>query len=261
MALELVKQDLTEAAMFTAKREPIQWAEVFYKKPVLALRGTFYPITNATIDVLEKALGEFAQSPLVAGETPVALLEMTLRRLNTGEFIDEKDFLERADMLAGLGRPVLISNFLRYHRLVRYLAGYTQRPIALAMGASKLREIFDVSLYNVSEGGILGGLGELFKNPGRLYVHPSLDNKTGALLTAENFAAPAGLEHLYAYLRENGFIEGLQQYNPEVLRIRSEDILNRIKTGDPSWQGLVPPPVVEIIKRDGLCGSGVETRR
>jgi hypothetical protein len=261
MALQLVKQGLTEAAMFTAKREPIQWAEVFYKKPVLAQRGSFYPVTNATIEVLERAQEQFARAPEVAGETPVALMEMTLRHLNTGEFIDEKDFIERADMLAGLGKPVLISNFLRFHRLVGYLAGYTQRPIALAMGASKLREIFDASLYNVSEGGLLGGLGQIFKNPGRIYAHPSMDNGNGAIVTAETFQPPAGLEHLYAYLLTNGFIEGIHNYNKDVLPIRSTDVLQRIKAGDPSWEKLVPAPVVEIIKRDGLCGAGLHRQQ
>ncbi len=43
MALQLVRQDLTEAAMFTAKGEAVQWAEVLYQKPVLVLRGSFHP--------------------------------------------------------------------------------------------------------------------------------------------------------------------------------------------------------------------------
>ena len=160
MALQLVQQGLTEAAMFTARGEAIQWSEVFYKKPVLVQRGSFHPITNATLDVLERAQEQFAQSPRIQGEEPVVLMEMTLRHLRMGEFIDEKDFLARADTLSVLGKTVLISNFLRFHRLAGYLAGYTNRPIALALGASKLKEIFDESLYNNSEGGIFGGLGQ-----------------------------------------------------------------------------------------------------
>ena len=52
MALQLVRQGLTEAAMFTAKGEAVQWAEVLYKKPVLVQRGSFHPVTKATLDVL-----------------------------------------------------------------------------------------------------------------------------------------------------------------------------------------------------------------
>ena len=256
MALQLVKQGLTEAAMFTAKGEAIQWSEVIYKKPVLAQRGSFHPITNATLDVLERAAEQFAKAPEIQGEEPVVLMEMTLRHLSTGEFIDENDFLARADMLSVLGKTVLVSNFLRFHRLAGYLANYTHRPIALALGASKLKEIFDESLYNVSEGGLLGGLGQLFKNPGRLYVHPSLNFDTGEIVTAEDFAVPPQLKNLYSYLLQNRFIEGIREYDKSVLRIRSGDILDKIQAGDSSWEKLVPPPVVEIIKRERLFGCG-----
>jgi hypothetical protein len=254
MALQLVKKDLTEAAMFTAQREVIQWNEVLYRKPVLAERGSFHPVTNATLDLLEQAVEQFARSPEVGGETPVVLMEMTLRHVSSGEFIDDKDFLERAGMLAGLGKIVLISNFYRIHRLAGYLSVYTQRPIALALGASKLNEVFDESLYNVSDGGLLGGMGQLFKNPGKLYVYPSLKTSTGEIITAETYTPPARLKHLYAHLIENGVIEGIRNYNKDVLPIRSADILARIQARDPSWETLVPPPVVAIIKRERLCG-------
>ena len=155
-----------------------------------------------------------------------------------------------------LGKTVLISNFLRFHRLAGYLAGYTNRPIGLALGASKLKDIFDESFYNNSEGGLLGGLGQLFKNQGRLYVYPSLDFATGEIVTAETFRDAPRLKLLYAHLLENHFIEDIRNFNKDLLRIRSHDILDQIKAGDASWEKLVPPPVVEIIKREGLFGCG-----
>src|SRR5206468_5255603 len=88
MALQLVRQGLTEAAMFTAEGEAVQWAEVLYKRPVLVLRGSFHPVTTATLDVLERALEQFIQDSAVQGESPVVLMEMTLRHLTTGEVID-----------------------------------------------------------------------------------------------------------------------------------------------------------------------------
>jgi hypothetical protein len=256
MALELVRQDLTEAAMFTAKGEAVQWAEVLYHKPVLVLRGSFLPVTRATLDVLERALDQFVREPDLKGEPPVVLVEMTLRQLTTGERIDETDFLNRADMLSALGKTVLISNFRRIHRLAAYLSRYTKRPIGLALGASKLAEIFDESFYNEDEGGLLGGLGQLFKNPARLYVYPHLDLASGHRLTVENFPVLPQLRHLYAYLRENGFIQGIQNSSADLLSIRSQDVLSKIRSGDPSWEQLIPQPVVEIIKRDGLFGYG-----
>jgi hypothetical protein len=254
MALQLVRQDLTEAAMFTAKGEAVQWAEVLYHKPVLVLRGSFLPMTKATLDVLERALEHFVREPDLEGESPVVLMEMTLRQLTTGEQIDETDFLNRADMLSALGKTVLVSNFRRFHRLAAYLSRYTKRSIGLAVGASKLAEIFDESFYNENEGGMLGGLGQLFKNPARLYVYPHLDLASGHKLTVENFPIPPQLTHLYAYLRENRFIQGIENSSADLLSIRSQDVLSKIRSGDSSWEQLVPPLIVEIIKHDKLFG-------
>jgi hypothetical protein len=254
MALQLVRQDLTEAAMFTAKGEAVQWAEVLYQKPVLVQRGSFHPVTKATLDVLERALEQFVQEPEVKGEPPVVLMEMTLRHLTTSEGINEKDFLNRSDMLSALGKTVLISNFRRFHRLASYLSRYTQRPIGLAVGASKLAEIFDESFYNESEGGLLGGLGQLFKNPARLYAYPHLNLATGQTLTVENFPPPPHLKHLFAHLLENRFIQGIRNFRADLLPIRSRDVLARIQSGDDLWEQFVPPPIVEIIKRDALFG-------
>jgi hypothetical protein len=258
MALYLVKQGLTEAAMFTARGEATQWAEVLYKKPVLVERGGFRPVTKATLDVLDRALEEFVKEPELNGEAPVVLMEMTLRHLTTGDSIDAVDFLQRADTLSALGKTVLISNFRRFHRLSAYLSHYTDRTIGLALGASYLKEIFDESFYNDSEGGLLGGLGQLFKNRARLYIYPHLDLETGQRVTAENFAVPPHLKHLYQHLLENKCIHGLRNFDPALLPIRRTDVLAKIQGGNPAWEQMVPAPIVEIIKRERLFGYGEE---
>jgi hypothetical protein len=254
MALQLVRGGLTEAAMFTSRGEAIQWAEVLYKNPALVLRGSFRPVTKATLDVLERALEQFVREPDVKGETPVVLVEMTLRHLTTGDIIEKEDFLHRAEMLSALGKTVLVSNFRRFHRLAWYLSRYTKQPLGLAIGASKLAEIFNESFYNEGEGGLLGGLGQLFKNPARLYVYPSFDFKSGQTVTAENFPVAPQLKHLYRHLLENRFIQGIEKHDAKLLPIRSGDVLSKIQTGDDAWEKLVPPQIVEIIKKNGLFG-------
>jgi hypothetical protein len=254
MALQLVREGLTEAAMFTGQGEVVQWAEVLYDKPVLVERGSFRPMTRATLDVLERGLEQFVAEPELKGEPPVVLLEMTLRHLTTGDVIDPIDFIQRADTLRALGQNVLVSNFRRFHRLAAYLSRYTQRPIGITLGASVLKEIFDESFYNENEGGLLGGLGQLFKNANRLYVYPHLELDSGELISATNYPVAPHLKHLCSYLVENRFIRPITNYDPRLIPIRRREVLARIQSGESGWEPLVPGPIVDVIKRERLFG-------
>jgi hypothetical protein len=254
MALQLVREGLTEAAMFTADGEAIQWAEALYNKPVMVQRGSFRPVTKASLDVLERGLEQFLEEPELKGDHPQVLMEMTLRHLTSDHGIDTADFLQRAETLRALGKTVLVSNFRRFHRLAAYLSRYTNRPLGIALGASNLKEIFDETFYNESEGGMLGGLGQLFKNPARLYVYPHQDLSSGKLITADNYPVAAHLRHLYTHLLENRYIQGIRRYDADLARIRRREVIAGIQAGDHAWEKLVPPTIVEIIKRDGLFG-------
>ncbi|MFZ0826730.1 MAG: TonB-dependent receptor [Verrucomicrobiia bacterium] len=254
MALQLVQQWLTDAAMFTAAGETVIPGEVLYKKPVLVERGSFRPMTNPMLDMLERAGEQFVQEATLKGEPPVVLMEMTLRNLQVGETINPRDFLDRVDTLSALGKTVLISDFLRFHRLVAYLSRYTQKPIGLPIGLTRLRDVLDEKFYTTLEGGLMESLGQLFKNGAKVYVYPSLDRKTGKLITLENLEIPPHLRHLFAHLVENRFVENIRQYNPDGLAIYSGDVLKMIQSGDAGWEKLVPPPIVDVIKAKQLFG-------
>jgi hypothetical protein len=253
MALKLVEKDLTEAAMFTAEGEAVQWGEVLYKKPVLVQRGSFRPLTNPMLDMLERAQEQFVQEESLKGETPIVILEMTLRQLQVGDAIDTRDFLDRVDVLSALGKPVLISNFLRYHRLLTYLWRYTQRPIGLPLGLVRLRDIMDEKFYTDLPGGIMESIGQLFRKGVKLYVYPSLD-RNGKLTTVETLEVAPHLKHLYEHLVDNKFLENIRNYNPNYLSIYSGDVLNKIQSGDSSWEKFVPPPIAQVIKAKKLFG-------
>ena len=62
MSLQLVQQGLTDAAMFTAEGEVVQPSDVLYKKAVLVERGSFRPVTNTTLDMLERAQEQFVRN-------------------------------------------------------------------------------------------------------------------------------------------------------------------------------------------------------
>jgi hypothetical protein len=254
MALQLVEQWLTEAAMFTANGETVIPSELLYKKPVLLERGSFRPLTNPMLDMLEQAQDMFIKEPALLGETPVAMFEMTLRQLQVGDAIDHKDFLDRVDTLGALGKPVLISNFLRYHRLVTYLSRHTQKPIGLPIGLVRLRDVLDEKFYTDLPGGLMESLGQLFKNGAKMYVYPSLDKKTGKLTTVKNLEVAPNLRHLYQHLVDNQFIVDITSFNPESLKIYSGEVLAKIHSGDESVAELIPPAIADVIKAKKLFG-------
>ena len=252
MALQLVKSGHTEAAMFTADGEVVQWAEVLYKRPVLVQRGSYRPMTRPMLDMLERSEAQFITEPGLEHDKPVVLLEMTLRQLKVGDQINHRDFLDRIDMLSALGHPVLISNFLRYHRLVSYLSRYTPRPIGLPLGAVRLRDVLDERTYSDMPGGILQGLGQMFRRGVKLYVYPSMVD--GRVLTAASLEVAPHLKHLYAHLLENGLIQDLHDFDQSSLGCNSAAVLAQIQTGDPAWEQLVPPPLVKVIRQKKLFG-------
>ncbi|MBK9140702.1 MAG: TonB-dependent receptor [Verrucomicrobia bacterium] len=255
IALELVRQGVTDAAMFTANGEVVQAAEVLHRRPVLLERGSFRPVTRLTVDMLERAQERFLQHPKVQGERAAVLMEMTLRNLAADGTIDPRDFLDRVDTLAALGQMVLISNYGEFHRLAGYLFRYTKKMIGLVLGARTLLEVFDEKYYADLSGGILEAFGRLFKHDLKLYVYPYYEPQTGQMMTAANLPVAPHLRHLHAHLLENGLVEDLQDVDESCQGIRSADVLRAIKTGEPGWERLVPPQVASLIKSRHLFGS------
>lgn len=245
MALQLVEQQFTEAAMFTAAGEVVQPAELLYKKPILIERGSFRPVTNLTEAILVSAQKQF-----VSDEPPVVLMEMTLRQLQTdSNRIEHADFLARVDTLGALGHTVMISNYRRHYRLAPFLRRLTPKPIGFAMGLRNLRELFDEKFYDGVPGGILYAFGQLFQGDVKLYICPALDN--GKLVRPQDFQPAPHLRHLYAHLWENHFIEPIA-VDESLLKIYSRDVLAKIRSGDPVWETMVPEPAVKLIKQRGL---------
>ncbi len=259
MSLELVHCGLSSAAMFTPKGKVVQAAEAFHKRPVLLLRGSFRPVTNVTVDMLNGAGAQFAAEPGNLHEDVLVVTEMTLNNLLKDNEIDNRDFLDRVDILRTLGHPVLISNFGEFYRLANYLQRQTSKLIGLAMGVPTLRELFQEKYYTDLAGGILESFGRLFKNDLRVYAYPELDPETGTVITAPSLRVAPKLQHLYAFLVESGHIQPIDAYHDEYLTIHSHDVFRRMHEGDPTWVHEVPPGVALLICQSHLLGYDPET--
>ena len=254
MSLKLVQLGLSGAAMFGPTGEVLQPSEVLRKRPVLVERGSFRPVTKVNIDMIRSARERFEAEPEVKGDQIVELMEITMRNLLTEGRIDLSDFLARADVLAAVGKTVLISDYFEYYRLAAYLTRYTSEPIALTMGVSSLLDLFTEQYYAGLEGGILEAFGKLFTKDLRIYVYPLKNRTTGVIQTVENVEIDGNLRSLYAYLMERGRIKQLDNFDESVLHIFSRDVLKRIRENDVSWEGMVPTEIADIIRRRHFFG-------
>src|SRR5690606_35460304 len=255
MALKLVKNGLTKAAMFGPDGSVMQPSEYLYKKNVLVLRGRFRPVTHVNVDMLFTSRRMFKNEPDVDRSKLVMVAELTLNDLSADGKIDEKDFLYRADTICALGQNVLISNYFEYYRLVGYLSRITKgRKIGISLGIFALQKIFEEKTYENIRGGILECFSSLFGTNVKLYVYPALRPGSNELFTLKDFEneLPNNLKSLFRYLKDNDKLEEITDANIKSLHIISDNVLAMIKKGEPGWENNVPSRVRELIKDQGL---------
>jgi hypothetical protein len=125
--------------------------------------------------------------------------------------------------------------------------------VGLPLGLPAMNEIFDEKYYEHLDGGILEGLGRLFKQGVKLFVYPGLQ-PDGSILTADQFKIAPHLRHLFAHLLENRFLLPMKNYHAEYLGITSSNVLAAIRRGDPTWKTMVPAEVAKIIQERSLFG-------
>ncbi|MFN0031656.1 MAG: TonB-dependent receptor [Flavobacteriales bacterium] len=259
LSLQLVKNGMTDAVIFSPDGRNIQAADVLYKKNIIALRGSFRPVTKVNIDMIMKGFKLFEKEYRVQSENIQVLFEITLNNLRAEGDIDEQDFLDRADILCSLGQTVMVSNYSKYYKLVEFFAKYTSNRMGIIMGTNMLLELFNEKYYRDLNGGILEAFGVLFSRDLKIYLYPFKDAESGELLTTKNCPIHPRLKPLYDYLLYNKRLVDITDYNAEVLDIYSKDVLDMIQHGYEGWEDMVPTYVDTIIKDNRLFGYDPST--
>lgn len=257
MSLHLVKYGFSDAALFGSDGKNLQPSEVLYKKHIVVIRGRFRPIINVHLDMLNTGVNQFMQEPDVDKTKVIVVTELTLQSLkerNADESaeIDEKDFLDRVDILCSLGQTVMISNFHEYYKLVAYLSKITSLKMGVVLGYPNLEYIFSEEHYRDLKGGILESFATLFSRKVKLLIYPTL--RDGVIWNCQKFSLPPNLIDLYQYLIANNKIEDIRDYNERNLHVQTDKVLQLIKQGAEGWEEYVPAEVAEMIKERCLFG-------
>ena len=253
LSLELVKNGMTDAVMFGPDGNNLLPAAALYKKNILALRGRFRPVTKVNEEMYVNSLEMFVNERHVDKKDTIVIFEITMVDLTTDGEIDEKDFMDRARLLGSLGETVLITNFKEYYKLVEYFSLYTKKKIGLTMGVNNLVRIFDPKYYTHLSGGILEAFGKLFFKNMRIYLYPMLNEKD-EIINSDNLKVHPRMKELYKFLKFNGKVVDLNNYNLKSLKIYSHEVLNQIKENSKGWETLLPKAVAAKIKKFNLFG-------
>jgi hypothetical protein len=249
-ALQLVESGLTDATMFLPDGEVVQPAEALYHRPVLLLRGSFNPVMNLHLAMLEHARAGFDNSLAAADHgAAIELCEISMHNLLRGPAIDPADFIDRADALQSLGKTVLVSRCAEFHRIAAFLNRCTDKPVGIVLSIGLLNELFKAKWSDNLAGGLLESFGRLFKQGVTLQVFPWQNRKTGELVTAASFLAPENCRHLYQHFVDNGRIRGVSCGDISLLAHTGRDVCRMIQAGDDHWHGLVPESAWPMAER------------
>ncbi|MFC2102171.1 TonB-dependent receptor [Bacteroidota bacterium] len=261
LGVQLVKNGMTSAMMFDRFGKVQSPADMLYKKNVLLFRGAFRPIHNVGFDMLKSSYRIFKRDEDYDRDNTMTLCEISVNNLLRQGEIDERDFLERVDLLNGMGQHVMISTFKEYYKLVNYFSQFAIKNLRIVIGIPTFLKVINERYYTNLKGGILEAFGKLFVDNMKLYIYPtipavSIDTReaTGELLTSKDMLLSKGQEDLYQYLIKNRKIIDITSVKREWLYISSANVLRMIREGDPGWEEMVPNYVEKQIKEKGLFG-------
>ncbi len=256
LGVQLVKNGMTNATIFDRNGEVRQPSDMLYKKNVLAIRGRFRPISYLGLDMLKTSYSIFKSDPEYSRDSTIALCEITLNNLLHEGEIDERDFLDRVNLLNAMGQNVMISNFREYYKLVSYFSAFKIKKLRIVIGIPTFRKVFDKQYYQNLKGGILEAFGRLFPANTKLYIYPELEKETGKCIHSEDLVLPPDIAPLYQYLKANRKVLEIMGANKSRLHIQPHDLIEKIKNNDAEWESMVPNFACEMIKQRKLFGYG-----
>jgi len=252
--LMLVSHNMTPAIMFDQSGRVQQPGDMLYRKNVLLMRGYFRPINNLSLEFIEDSLSIFKQDEDYTPANTIAFCEISLKYFIHDEKLDEKDFLNRVDLLNMVGQNVMVSNFYRYFKLVDYFAQFKMNKLRIVLGLPTFDKIMDHSQYDDLRGGLLEAMGTLFQENVKIYLYPYTDMSTGEVIYPEDEHFKNEYQLLWKYLLNTRKIIILKGIPAKHLEITSAYITQLIEDGDESLINYIPKNIFHYIKTHQLFG-------
>jgi hypothetical protein len=258
ISLMLVKHKLTEVAMFGPDGQNVHASEFLYKKYLMVVRGSFRPATLVNLDMIRSSYDQFRNEPEVDSTKTFLLAEITMDNLCADGELNERDFLDRAEVLCALGQTVAVTDCEQHQKLIAYLSDFKIQKLGLVLGVRQLLDVINDKYYQNMDGRLLAAFGELFTKNVKMYVYPTMQEGSAELMTSQNLPVPEGIKFLYQHLVDNGQIVDIKAFNQDILHIFSKTVLEMLQDDDGEWENFVPKKVAKLIKEQHLFGFPVD---
>jgi hypothetical protein len=177
LSLWIVKNRLSDVAIFGADRQNMHASEFLYKKHVMLVRGSFRPATLVNLDMLKASFQQFRTEPDIDPRQAYLLTEITLDNLRAEGELDEQDFLDRAELLNTLGYTVVVSDCQEYQKMTAYLSDYRVQRIGIVLGVRELLDLINDKYYKTWTAACWRLLASCLPIRLKFYIYPALQGR------------------------------------------------------------------------------------
>ena len=109
--------------------------------------------------MIENGLKSFEKTNKVDKSNIQILFEITLSNLKADGEVDEQDFLDRADLLCSTIYTVMISNYMKFYKIIEYLSKFTKARMGVILGVDNLLDMFKEKILQESKWRNYGSIG------------------------------------------------------------------------------------------------------
>lgn len=253
LSLYLVKHRLSPVAMFNENRRNVHGSEFLYKKQLLLAPASFKPYTRVHDDMIKRGFTKFVKDQENnPGKGSLLLAELPFEYLVNNGAVNDRDFIDRAELLNSLGFTVVVSNWPSYKQLVSYFYAFRVVSLGLIMGVRRLTDFMQDTYQKNAHIGLLSVTGELFDGQIKVYLYPARQEGHEDLITSANLPVPEGIRFLYRHLLDCRQIEDIEGAAEHQLHIFSTQVYNKIRADEVGWEAMVPKEAEDIIKSKHL---------
>lgn len=233
VAVSLVRRSMAPAVVLDEEGRLVPPTEVIRKRPVLVERCSLVTLSGHEGRMLTRAKEHLPKEAGSLEREPLTLIEVSTTSKRNPEEAPDTDYVRRVAGLQPMGHKILVTRLDQGKDLTTYLRRYSREPFRFVGAIEDVVPMLRDTYYGGVHGGLLEGVGRLFSDNVKLYIHPTTttafrkhledwdieEEFVSVLAETESVSAgdlqfKAPLDLFYRYLLEVGWIIPLAGLQP-----------------------------------------------